>query len=222
MKLDKHKILNLHYVDNPDFYPQCQAYASLLSYWNTIINLVSDRIVDNLFTDLIVQSIYPLSKQIISLDSHVLDVGTGAGLPGIPLKLARPDLKMILLEPRRKKTLFLKRVIEELELKNIEVVRSRLQDFSQKGDQLQNYDLITTRGTGSSLQLFPNMKHLLKPQGKCWFYKGIKGPKEAREISQQKAVSTELMRIDKNMCVIVVGITQGKAIRKNMPTQKEE
>lgn len=198
------KILNLPFVDNRDFYALCQAYTSIVSHWNTIINLVSTRDVDNLLNNLIVQSVQPLSKEAVPFGARVLDVGSGAGIPGFPLKFARPDLKLTLLEPRRQKTLFLSRVVQDLALKDVEVVRARLEEVRARQDWQAAFDLITTRGTGSAPDLFPLMKPLLRPVGSCWFFKGIAGPKEAKELKRLYNHSVEVLEIGKNLSVIIL------------------
>ena len=197
------RILNLPFVDNSNFQSLCQAYKSLLSYWNTIINLVSMHDVDNLLNDLILQSIEPLANERVLRGAKVLDIGSGAGLPGLPLKFARPDLKLVLLEPRRKKVLFLKRVISELELENVEVVRARLEEMSGKAEWQEAFDLVTTRGTGSSLSLLPEIRPLVRKGGSCWFFKGIKGPKEAQQLAEIDDNTVRLRAIDKSLYVIV-------------------
>lgn len=198
------KILNLPFVDNEDFYPLCQAYTSLVSHWNTIINLVSPLDVDNLLNNLIVQSVQPLSKEPVPAGARVLDVGSGAGIPGFPLKFARPDIKLTLIESRRKKTLFLNRVVQDLELKDVEVVRSRLEEISTRQDWQAAFDLITTRGTGRAPDLYPLMEPLLRPGGACWFFKGIAGPKEAKELKRLYKDSVEVLEIGKNLSVIIL------------------
>jgi 16S rRNA (guanine527-N7)-methyltransferase len=198
------KILNLPYVDNQDFVPLCQAYAKYVSYWNTIINLVSSRDVDNLLSKLIVQSVRPLETQQIQAGSRLLDVGSGAGIPAFPLKFARPDLSVTLLEPRRKKMLFLGRVAEELDLRSVEVFHARLEEVSGRPDFSEAFDLITTRGTGRALDLFPHMEPMLRPGGTCWFYKGLAGPKEADELRQTGDVTVEHLELDKKLSLIIV------------------
>lgn len=204
MKLDVQKILNLQFVDNSEFSRLCQAYVSLVNYWNSITNLVSGRDVDNLLKNLIYQSISPLSQEDVPSGARVLDVGSGAGIPALPLKFVRPDFKMTLLEPRRKKTLFLQRVVEELNLADVEVVRGRLEEVNVKGDWDSAYDLVTTRGTGSAAALFPQIKPLIRPGGVCWFYKGTAGPREANELKKSGLAEVKLMPIDRALYVIII------------------
>jgi 16S rRNA (guanine527-N7)-methyltransferase len=191
-------------VDNPGFERLCQAYAEHVSYWNTITNLISTGNVDNLLTDLIVQSIKPLEKESFPQGAKLLDVGSGAGIPALPLKFARPDFRVILLEPRRKKISFLRRVIDELGLKEIEVVSARLEDVKDRPDWQGKFDLITTRGTGHSPPLFRSMEPLVKPGGSIWFYKGLKAQREAAELSQMTSKNVSLLKIDRNLSVISV------------------
>lgn len=200
------KILNLPFVDNSDFYPLCQAYASFVSYWNSITNVVSGRDVDNLLTNLIYQSVFPLDREKISLGARLLDVGSGAGIPGLPLKFARPDLQVTLLEPRRKKALFLQRAVAELDLKEVDVVCDRLENVTARPDWRAAFDLVVTRATGPAQELFPSMKPLLRSGGRCWFYKGLAGPDEAGKLSRADAKSVRLVPIDRGLYLIVVGV----------------
>lgn len=201
------KILNLPFVDNLEFIPQCQAYLSLVSYWNTITNLISSRDVDNLLIHLIRQSVQPLATEILSKNSVVLDVGSGAGLPGLPLKFARPELRLTLLEPRRKKSLFLQRVVDELKLKNVTVIRQRIEEFSILPDNLQKFDLITARGTGTTDRLLPILLPLLRRGGSCWFYKGSTLKKEMEDLERLHPGKVRQLVIDSKLSVIVFQVS---------------
>jgi 16S rRNA (guanine527-N7)-methyltransferase len=204
MKLNQHKILNLRDVDNSVFLPLCQAYESLVSYWNTIINVVSTGSVDNLLVDLIYESVLPLQTETIPASAKMLDVGSGSGIPAMPLKFARPDLQITLVEARRNKAAFLRRVIDDLDLKEITVYHGRLESISEQEDQTGNYDLITTRGTGSAIKLFPYMEILMKPQGSIWFYKGSKTVKEKKELSKYTVRPVRIQQLTTKLSLIVV------------------
>lgn len=198
------RILNIPFVDNSQFEHQCQAYVQLLSYWNSSINLVSARDVDNLLTRLIEQSVKPLTFFDIPQHARMLDVGSGAGIPALPLKFARQNLQLTLLEPRRKKCLFLSRAAEELHLDDVEVVRGRLEDFCVRADWQGAFDLITTRGTGSAGKLFPFFEPLIKPGGMCWIYKGLAARRELKELELLTPHPVRLLELDKKMSLIVV------------------
>lgn len=198
------KTLKIPYVDNPQFQLLCQAYKSLVSYWNTVTNIVSGDDVDNLLTDLIRQSVKPLEFVEIPPHARMLDVGSGAGIPALPLKFARPDLKLTLLEPRRKKWLFLRRAVEELGLEEVEVVRSRVEEVVESGDYQAVFDLMTTRGTGSAAELFPKMEPLIRPGGLLWFYKGLKCRKEANQLSRLTRHPVRVQELEEDFGLIIV------------------
>jgi 16S rRNA (guanine527-N7)-methyltransferase len=200
------KTLKIANVDNSHFEQQCQAYISLLSYWNSIINIVSTRGVDNLLTDLVSQSLKPLEHLALPQRARILDVGSGAGFPALPLKLARPDLNVTLLEPQRKKWLFLRRVIEELNLEGIEAIRAHLEEASQREDWRAGFDLITTRGVGSTLELFGKMEPLIRPGGSCWFYKGKNARQEAEELAEITRHNVQVIKLESHLALVVVQI----------------
>jgi 16S rRNA (guanine527-N7)-methyltransferase len=193
-------------VDNPSFQQLSRAYKTLVSDWNTRINLVSSRNVHNLLTELIEQSVQPLISQDLPAGSALLDVGSGAGLPAFPLKFARPDISLTLLEPRRMKWLFLRRVIEDLQLSNSEAFRTRLEDLISHPDWQHAYDLVTTRGTGRAADLFPWMEPLVKPGGSLWFYKGPTARRESRELQALTLHPVKMLELGENFNLIVVKI----------------
>lgn len=103
-------------------------YLSLLSFWNARLNLTAIReeelIVRHHFIDCL--SVVPL----LAGDGFLLDAGSGAGFPGIPIKLALPEKSVYLLEPRRKRANFLRHVARELKLTDIHVMENRIEDLS--------------------------------------------------------------------------------------------
>ena len=200
------EILNIENVDNSGYETLVRAYKSLLSDWNTKINLVSGRNVHNLLTELIRQSIQPLNSLQIPLGAALLDVGSGAGLPAFPLKFARPDLSLVLLEPRRMKWLFLRRVIEELKLENCQALRTRLEDMTTLPDWQHAFDLVTTRGAGRAADLYPWMEPLVKPGGQVWFYKGPTARREARELQALTVHPVKLIELEPHFSLIVVNL----------------
>jgi 16S rRNA (guanine527-N7)-methyltransferase len=100
--------------------------------------------------------------------NRLLDVGTGAGLPGVPLAIVNPEKNWVLLDKNNKKTRFLTQLIAELDLKNVQVVHARCEDFKTK----DCFDSILSRALGS-LQWFHDVtKHLICPNGKWIAMKG--------------------------------------------------
>lgn len=123
-------------------------YKDVLKEWNEKMNLTAiedDRdIIIKHFIDSI--SICPFIKD---LGSKVIDVGTGAGFPGIPLKIIYPDMKVKLLDSLEKRTKFLNEVINKLGLKEIETVHSRAEDKGVAADYREKYDVATARAVAN-------------------------------------------------------------------------
>ncbi len=118
-------------------------HVQLLLNWNTRINLtrITDR--EEIIVKHLLDSILP--AKFLPLSGDTLDVGTGAGFPGIPLKIVSPDLRMILLDSSRKKISFLTAVTAALELKGIRAIHGRWQDLLQAEQNLGKFQLITMR-----------------------------------------------------------------------------
>lgn len=123
-------------------------YKDLLKDWNQRMNLTAiedDReIIIKHFIDSI--SICPLIKD---KGSKIIDVGTGAGFPGIPVKIVYPNLEVKLLDSLQKRIGFLNEVIERLDLKNISAVHSRAEEMGQQKDYREMYDISTARAVAN-------------------------------------------------------------------------
>lgn len=141
-------------------------YYNELIAWNKKINLTAitqeKEIAVKHFLDSLaygkVLSPFP------NLNEPLLDVGSGAGFPGLPLKICHPDLDVTLLEPSAKKTAFLRHVIGKLGLKKTIVLSKRLQDLSMEPTHLGRYRYIVTRALGIE-QILPFSRPLLAEKG---------------------------------------------------------
>lgn len=105
------------------------SYMSLLLEWNEKMNLTAITEPNEIILKHFVDSLTILNE--INNNSKVVDVGTGAGFPGIPLSIANESLKITLVDSLNKRLIFLQEVIEKLELKNVEIIHSRAEDFGQ-------------------------------------------------------------------------------------------
>lgn len=139
-------------------------YAELLTKWNEKINLVSHNDLEKLFEYHFLDSVTP--SNYISTSATIADWGSGAGFPGIPLKIVREDIKLWLLESKRKKASFLMRIVDELELKDTYIWPKRAEEIPQK------FDVIISRQAGKIKKLLPLMIPKLKAGGKIIFFKG--------------------------------------------------
>lgn len=158
-------------------------YLALLNKWNTVFNLttitsVKDMVYLHLMDSLLVQ---PFLQ-----GKRLLDVGSGAGLPGIPLAIANPSLEWVLLDKNSKKTRFLTQTVAELELKNVTVIHSRCEDFHP----VQCFDSILSRAFGSLRLLIEVSRHLLCPNGIFIVMKGKEPKQELDDIPDGFLVKT--------------------------------
>jgi len=142
------------------------AYLALLEKWNRVYNLTAVRDAERMVSHHLLDSLVAVP---FFQGKTVLDVGSGGGLPGIPLAIARPELQVTLIDSIAKKTAFLLQVKAELGLGNLEVVTSRVEDFRPEA----KFDVITSRAF-SDLKAFVDLtRHLLVPGG-CWLaMKGV-------------------------------------------------
>ncbi len=152
------------------------AYLTLLHQWNRVYNLTA---IHDLKESVMLHIIDSLSIKPYLNGTNLIDIGTGAGLPGIPLALTCPDKKMTLLDSNSKKTRFLSQVMYELQLKNIEIVQARCEDFNPA----QKFDSILSRAFASIQVMLESTQHLVSGQGQFLAMKGVYPTAEIKVIS---------------------------------------
>jgi len=123
-----------------------------------------------------------LVAPLLTTGTKVGDVGSGAGLPGLVLALARPDVKMVLIEPMERRVDWLTRQVESLGLYNVEVIRARAEDCA--GMQL---DAVTARAVSALRTLIPITAPLARPGGELILMKGASAPSEVTAAAKQVA-----------------------------------
>jgi 16S rRNA (guanine527-N7)-methyltransferase len=141
-----------------------QSYYQFLLEWNKKINLISRNDTERIVSYHFIDSITAIPD--IPQNSIVCDLGTGAGLPGIPIKIIRDDIKLYLVESIKKKTYFLTEAIKTLELKNTFVLNERAETIKN-----MKFDIILVRLFGKIFDVLPLVSKLLFPNGKIIFYK---------------------------------------------------
>ncbi len=154
-------------------------YADLLVEWNQKFNLTAITQRDEIYLKHFLDCLLLAKK--LEKDITLVDVGSGAGFPGIVIKIYRPDIKVTLLEPNNKKVTFLREVISQLNLKDIEVYDDRAEDFCK--DHYQQYDVVTARAVAALNILCELCLPLVKVNGR---FIAMKGPKALEELEQAK------------------------------------
>ncbi len=147
-----------------------QTHFDLLLRWNQKINLTGIRDPEQILRRHFLESL--LLTKVLKLGTGVLyDIGSGAGFPGLPLKAAHPELKLILVESSQKKAAFLKEVIRAAGLQGTQVEATRLETLVQRADA-EAADWITMRAVGRLHRLVPLLRRLLAPHGKLALFLG--------------------------------------------------
>ena len=186
-------------------------YYNMVIEQNKTMNLTRILSEEEFATKNILDSVLPI--KIIPKNASVVDVGTGAGLPGIPLKILRPDIKLTLLDSLQKKVNFLKQVAIELGLKEVKCVHARVEDFAKTNRE--SFDVCVSRAVARLNTLCEYSLPLVKIDGKMIAYKSLKAEEEAKEA--QKAIDILGGKIENVQNVI---IKEENSIRTNIIISK--
>lgn len=165
---------------------QLLAFIDLLKKWNSTYNLTALRNDQDVISHHILDSLTLLPY--VEHARGLIDVGSGGGMPGIPVAIARPDLPVALLDANSKKTSFLQQAVIELGLTNVQVITARVE--SMVGEQ---FDVITSRAF-AELNDFITITKQLMAKGGCWA--AMKGVYPYEEI-ERLPDNVELVQVDK-------------------------
>lgn len=156
-------------------------YEKLLLEWNEKINLTSivdeDEIILKHFVDSAILSKY------IGENDYMADIGTGAGFPGIPVKIVNEQNKIVLIDSLNKRINFLQIIIKELNIKEIEAIHSRAEEIGHNKKYRQKFDIVTSRAVAKLNVLLEYMLPLTKVGGMCIC---LKGPNIKEELEEAK------------------------------------
>jgi len=159
-------------------------YQKELSRWNKKINLISRKSdsPDHIYRH-ILDSLLILKAVKIPSEAKLLDFGSGAGFPGIPIRIARADVSVTLLESKKKKSIFLEEMLKTLNLKKAEVVRGRAEDLTGSFEFSRRYDVVTAKAVGKLVDVTSLALPFLKTGGLLVAYKGKYSKEETDELS---------------------------------------
>jgi 16S rRNA (guanine527-N7)-methyltransferase len=186
--------LNLNVTDQQ--VDQLLNFIKLIEKWNKAYNLTAIRDREEMARLHILDSlaIVPHIE-----GKRIIDIGTGAGLPGIPLAIFLPEVGFTLLDSNAKKTRFVQQVVLELKLKNVEVLHSRVENYHPE----QRYDAVLTRAFASLPDIVKLTAHLLTEDGVLLAMKGQSLDAELAEITAKKSViSVSVPGTDVERCLV--------------------
>lgn len=162
-------------------------YYELLVEKNKVVNLTAITEYEDVLKKHFVDSVSLVKAMNLSCSLSVIDVGTGAGFPGLALKLAFPELKVTLLDSLNKRIQFLNEVIEELDIDGVETIHGRAEDFAKPGKLREKYDLCVSRAVANLSTLCEYCLPFVKAGGLFVSYKSEKISEELA--AAERAVS---------------------------------
>lgn len=189
---------------------QFDRYYELLIEWNKVMNLTGITEYDEVCLKHFTDSLSIVRIKDMNNISTMIDIGTGAGFPGIPVKIAFPHIKIVLLDSLNKRLKFLNQVIEELNLEDIVTLHGRAEDHAKKAEYREQFDLCVSRAVANLSTLSEYCIPFIKKDGSFISYKSSDSDEEIK--LAENAVNTlggEICKIDKFM---LPGSDMGRAL----------
>ncbi len=185
------KLLEKAFVDLEIQYDQTtlakfETYMQLVLEWNEKVNLTSITDEREFVIKHFVDSLMCVSHKSLSSASKIIDIGTGAGFPGIPLALIYPDKKFMLMDSVNKKLIIVKEIMGKLNIRNATVVHGRAEDLGHQKQHREQYDICVSRAVAKLQVLSEYCLPFVKPGGYFIAYKGSEVEQEITD--SQKAI----------------------------------
>lgn len=169
-------------------YNQFISYMRLLQEWNEKINLTAITEDEEVIKKHFIDCIKAFKSNAVKNAKNIIDVGTGAGFPGLPIAIMNPDVKVILLDSLNKRVNFLNTVVSTLGLKNVITIHSRAEDGARKPELRERFDVATSRAVANMAVLSEFCLPYVKLNG---YFVALKGPAIDDELKDgQKAINT--------------------------------
>ena len=201
---------------------QFNLYYELLVEWNKVMNLTGITEYEEVNEKHFVDSLSIVKAIDLNKVNSVIDIGTGAGFPGIPLKIAFPHLEVVLLDSLNKRIKFLDNVIDKLSLSNIKTIHGRAEDFAKQMEYREKFDLCVSRAVANLATLSEYCVPYIKIDGKFIPYKS--GEIDEELDNARKAVHVLGAKINETVKFHLPGTEIGRSfviIEKKQSTSKK-
>ena len=187
-------------------------FYEILIEWNKVMNLTAITKYEEVIEKHFVDSLSLVKVIDINDIEMIIDIGTGAGFPGVPLKIAFPQLKITLLDSLNKRIKFLNMVIEKLELDNIEAIHGRAEDYARQKVYREKYDICVSRAVANLATLSEYCLPFVRLGGLFIPYKS--GEIEQEMMNSEKAISILGGNIEKTIKFQLPGTDIGRSFVK--------
>lgn len=196
-------------------YDQFITYMRLLQEWNEKINLTAILEDEEIIKKHFIDSIKAFKRDEFKQNVNVIDVGTGAGFPGIPIAIMTPNINVTLLDSLNKRIKFLDIVINKLGLKNIKTIHSRAEDGARNKNLREKFDIATSRAVANMSVLSEYCLPYVKVGGK---FIALKGPAVEQEIEESNVAIKTLGGELEQICEVKIEDTD---LRHNLVVVKK-
>lgn len=190
-------------------------YKDLIKEWNQKINLTAITDDEEIIKKHFIDSIKVFNCDYVKNAKSVIDIGTGGGFPGIPMRIVKEDSKMVLLDSLNKRINFLNEVINDLNLSNIKTIHGRAEDFAQTAEYRQRFDLAVSRAVANLTVLLEFCLPYVKVGG---YFVALKGPAIEEEI---KAAEGALKALGGKIEKIIEVDIEGSDLKHNLLVVKK-
>jgi 16S rRNA (guanine527-N7)-methyltransferase len=191
-QLLKNGLLELGITPSDEQINAFMTYLSELKKWNKAYNLTGLKEDEEIITMHFLDSLLYL-RAMPDETITLADIGTGAGFPGIPIKIIRPDIQMYLIEPSGKKAAFLRHIIRQIQLEQIAVIEKRIEEIKVNKELPCAVDIGVTRALFDISKFIKKASHIMRPGGILILNKG---PKVHEEVARMGDVSYTLLTVD--------------------------
>lgn len=168
---------------NEDIYNKFSQYKDMIKFWNEKVNLTAIVDDEQIFKKHFIDCIKIFKFSPLKEAKSIIDIGTGAGFPGIPIKIMKQELDLILLDSLNKRINFLNEVINKINLNNVETIHGRAEDFSRKPEYREQIDVAVSRAVANLAVLSELCIPYVKVGG---YFVAMKGPSVDDEIKDGK------------------------------------